>query len=140
MTLEELLEEELCPQSFEPIKDLYLPGHWIVYVKRDPLDEFAIYVGENYIRRFSLSALPDRVKEKLVLIHSVENSFLDDDGVPPDILADVGWQLIAKKWYQFVLSEKLLDELKGSASNDALKEGADDTGGARKEKSKGDSH
>ena len=120
MTLEELLDEELSLRSFEPIKDLYLPKHWVVYVKRDPLDEFAIYVGENYIRRFSLSALPDRVKEKLVLIHSVENSFLDDDGMPPDILADVGWQLIAKKWYQFVMSDDLLNELKGSVLTNTL--------------------
>jgi hypothetical protein len=120
MTLEELLREELSPKSFEPIKDLYLPGHWIVYVERDPLDEFAIYVGENYIRRFLLSGLPDQVKEKLVLIHSVENSFLDDDGMPPDILADVGWQLIAKKWYQLVMSDDLLNELKGSVLTNTL--------------------
>ena len=120
MTLAELLGEELSPRSFEPIKDLYLPKHWIVYVKRDPLDEFAIYVGENYIRRFTLSGLPDQVKEKLVLIHSVENSFLDDDGMPPDILADVGWQLIAKKWYQFVMSDDLLNELKGSVLTNTL--------------------
>ena len=120
MTLEELLDEELSLRSFEPIKDLYLPKHWVVYVKRDPLDEFAIYVGENYIRRFTLSGLPDQVKEKLVLIHSVENSFLDDDGMPPDILADVGWQLIAKKWYQFVMSDDLLNELKGSVLTNTL--------------------
>jgi hypothetical protein len=120
MTLEELLDEELSLRSFEPIKDLYLPKHWVVYVKRDPLDEFAIYVGENYIRRFTLSGLPDQVKEKLVLIHSVENSFLNDDGVPPDVLADVGWQLIAKKWYQFVVSDDLLNELKGSVLTNTL--------------------
>ena len=120
MTLEELLGEELSPKSFEPIRDLYLPKHWIVYVERDPLDEFAIYVGENYIRRFTLSGLPDQVKEKLVLIHSVENSFLNDDGIPPDILADVGWQLIAKKWYQFVMSDDLLNELKGSVLTNTL--------------------
>ena len=120
MTLEELLGEELSPRSFEPIKDLYLPKHWVVYVKRDPLDEFAIYVGENYIRRFTLSGLPDQVKEKLVLIHSVENSFLNDDGMPPDILADVGWQLIAKRWYQFVMSDDLLNELKGSVLTNTL--------------------
>lgn len=126
------------PTSLAPIKDSTQPGHWIVYVKRTLSDHFVIYVDKKYNRRFSLKDLPTEIKEKLVLIHSLDSRAFEVVDIPEE-LEDIGWR-IDDTWYQFVLSEKLLDELKGSASNDALKEGADDTRGARKEKSKGDSH
>ena len=92
----------------------FAPGHSLVYVKRTASGYFCVYVDEKYFRMFqSVDNLPTEIKEKLLLIHSVSENFLDGKGMPPEILADVGWQVIGGSWYQFVLSNKLLNELKG---------------------------
>jgi len=89
------------------------PDHSVVYVKRTASGCFYVYVDEKYFRLFqSVDSLPTEIKEKLVLIHSVSENFLNVKGMPPEILADVGWQ-VSESWYQFVLSNKLLNELKG---------------------------
>lgn len=106
--------EEFVPASLTPLKDLFMPGHWLVHVNRTSLDEFVIYVDKNYSRRFLLKDLPNEIKEKLVLIHSVENNVIDEEGTPPELLFDIGWRLTYRNWYQFVMSNDLLNELKGS--------------------------
>lgn len=110
-----MLREQVAT-SLGPVKDSTVPGHWIVYMRRTMNGWFTVYVAKNYFRQLTLENLPLEIKEKLALIHSVEDAFLDEDGMPPEFLIDVGWRLRDDGWYQLVLSENLLNELKGSVS------------------------
>jgi hypothetical protein len=84
--------------------------------------------------------MPDEIKHKLALIHSIDNNFLDDEGMPPKLLEDVGWRLVNTKWYQFVFSEKLLDELRGMPlTNGIYRKVEDDSRRKSKKARKGDS-
>jgi hypothetical protein len=113
-----------APVSLSPIKDTLIPGHWIIYAKQTLSGQFTVFVDKKYFRLFSLENMPDELKEKLVLIHSVENNVLDDEGMPPKFLEDVGWRLVKKRWYQFVVSEKLLSELRGMPLVSGMKQTA----------------
>ncbi len=138
--LDQSIEEDLLPISLSPIKDALLPGHWLVYVKRTNSGEFCVFVDKKYSRIFSLETMPDEIKHKLALIHSIDNNFLDDEGMPPKLLEDVGWRLVNTKWYQFVFSEKLLDELKGMPlTNGIYRKVEDDSRRKSKKARKGDS-
>jgi hypothetical protein len=106
------------PTSLAPVKDAIWPGHWVVYIKRTLSDHFVIYVDKKYNRRFSLKDLPNEIKEKLVLIHSLDSRAFEVVDIPEE-LEDIGWR-IDDTWYQFVLSEKLLDELRGSVLTNTL--------------------
>ena len=100
--------------SLYPIKDGYLENHHAVWMHRVSYYEFVIYVGKDYIRRFTLDTLPELIKEKLVLIHSVGNSRL---AVEFDALREVGW-LVGNSMYQIILSDEYLKELSGGAELD----------------------
>ncbi len=97
-----------------PIKDGYLENHYAVWMHRVSYYEFVIYVGKDYIRRFTLDTLPELIKEKLVLIHSVGNNRLV---VEFDALREVGW-LVGSSMYQIILSDEYLKELSGGAELD----------------------
>lgn len=110
-----MLREQVAT-SLGPIKDATVPGHWVVYVRRTVSGGFVVFVAKNFFRQLPLKNLPIEIKEKLALIHSIDEAFLDEDGMPPEFLIDVGWRLRDEGWYQLVLSENLLNELKGSVS------------------------
>jgi hypothetical protein len=73
-------------------------------------------VGKDYIRRFTLDTLPELIKEKLVLIHSVGNNRLQEPQMS-DALREVGW-LAGNSMYQIILSDEYLKELSGGAELD----------------------
>jgi hypothetical protein len=73
-------------------------------------------VGKDYIRRFTLDTLPELIKEKLVLIHSVGNNRLQEPQMS-DALREVGW-LVNNSMYQIILSDEYLKELSGGAELD----------------------
>jgi hypothetical protein len=73
-------------------------------------------VGKDYIRRFTLDTLPELIKEKLVLIHSVGNNRLQEPQMS-DALREVGW-LVGNSMYQIILSDEYLKELSGGAELD----------------------
>jgi hypothetical protein len=131
-------EEKGDPTSLAPVKDAIWPGHWVVYVKRTPSDHFVIYVDKKYNRQFPLKDLPTEIKEKLVLIHSIDSKAFEVVDIP-EVLEDVGWRL-DDTWYQFVISEKLLNELRGMPlTNGIYRKAENDTGRTSKETSEGDS-
>jgi hypothetical protein len=74
-------------------------------------------VGKDYIRRFTLDTLPELIKEKLVLIHSVGNNRLQEPQMCSDALREVGW-LVGNSMYQIILSDEYLKELSGGAELD----------------------
>ncbi len=103
--------------SLYPIKDGYLENHHAVWMHRVSYYEFVIYVGKDYIRRFTLDTLPELIKEKLVLIHSVGNNRLQEPQMCSDALREVGW-LVGDSMYQIILSDEYLKELSGGAELD----------------------
>lgn len=77
-------------------------------------DTFTIVVGHQQFRIFTIDNLPDEVKVSLAIIHTVDwDKWLNNATLPmPPQMREVGW-MQPNNWYVLILSENLLDELRG---------------------------
>ena len=89
------------------------PPMYEVCVERTD-DTFVFVVGHQQFRIFKIDTLPDEVKVSLAIIHTVNwDEWLKNATLPmPPHLRDVGW-MRPNNWYVLVLSENLLNELRG---------------------------
>lgn len=93
---------------------------YLVYVRRDDDGVFMVRAGvDHFIRYMTLDTMPDEMKECLAMIHAYDWSKYPDSPPQthhpdyPEVLRDVGWMNSANQ-YTMVLSEKTLEELRGS--------------------------
>jgi len=98
-----------------------LEGHYWVHAQLLG-NELHIDVGDSMVRMFNLSQLPDCIRSQLAMIHTKDWSELIrfphywlsfPQGYPENYL-DIGWML-SDSVYVFVLSEKVLEELRGES-------------------------
>lgn len=89
-------------------------------------DEHTVFVGDNFVRKFTLDTLPDFIALKLSMIKaSAKPELLIDDTedspsfamllysmLPYEGFETVGWQL-SKRYMMVILTEEQLEELKG---------------------------
>lgn len=89
------------------------PPMYEVCVERTD-DTFVFVVGHQQFRIFTIDNLPDEVKVSLAIIHTVNwDKWLNNATLPmPPHLRDVGW-MRPNNWYVLILSEDLLNELRG---------------------------
>lgn len=89
------------------------PPMYEVCVERTD-DTFVFAVGHQQFRIFKIDTLPDEVKVSLAIIHTINwDEWLNNATLPlPPHLRDVGW-MRPNNWYVLILSEDLLNELRG---------------------------
>ena len=109
-----LMSNTLSPIIHQYNRDLY----------RVPLrkveNDYTMYVGHDYTRKFDENTLPDDVKTKMAMILAVEQQILRDHEVSPlylmetrhGDLIDIGWR-VSDTWFIVMLHTLLLKELRG---------------------------
>jgi len=113
----------VIPPKFymRPSEDRMSDEECLVFMNREG-DEFAIHVGKNYVRRFTLETMPDYVKQVLAMIHAHDwNSILKGKVYPPlffknffpEASIDIGW-MTGPNHYALVLELALVNDLRGT--------------------------
>lgn len=93
-------------------------------------DEYRMFVGDDLVRYFNGSDLPNEIRSRLAIIRAAGEKYFRDSYVshteteltagftnacfPPEF-NDIGWQITPPPfvWYCVVIPEKLLDSLRG---------------------------
>lgn len=95
----------------------------LVFMKRQDDGEFDVHVGKNYIRRFTLDTMPDRLKQSVAMVHAFDwpTILAGRRYIPlsfkeyyPEEAKEIGWMTGAGE-YALVIEKSLLDELRGNA-------------------------
>ena len=119
----------ICPRYYPPPifsesrdRDDSLSEH-LVFMKRHDDGEFDVHVGKNYIRRFTLDTMPDRLKQSVAMVHAFDwpTILAGRRYMPlyfkeyyPEEAKEIGW-MTGPGEYALVIEKSLLDELRGNA-------------------------
>lgn len=121
-------EVVVCPKYYPPPhfdnsrsrEDSF--SEYLVFMQRQD-DEFAVHVAKNYIRRFTLDTMPDRLKQSVAMVHAFDWTGilegrryfpLSFKNYFPEAAKEIGW-MTGPGEYALVLEKDLLNELRGSA-------------------------